>query len=201
MNIDERRRALAIRDALAAEAARRNPETLSNFGSDTGGLLPGASSEITETAVFFVWDEYGRGQFSNIDKIFLRWVDSELVEYSPHPDTPFSFTDSSGTTVTPGRMLTDGGTIPPFATGISGIRRWSYGPAFIVHDWEYSLRHCDRLPAGRDREHVDRTMMEGVKTLMLDGAVPQSKRHFWQIQKALSVFAGDYWNSGAPCGL
>jgi hypothetical protein len=53
-----------------------------------------------------------QGEFANVERIILRWERPDWFEYLPDPEAPFSFTRASGEVVTPGRMLTDGGSIP-----------------------------------------------------------------------------------------
>jgi len=47
-------------------------------------------------------------------------------------------------TIRPGAMFTDGGSIPQAVRGWAGFSPWGYGPAYIVHDWLFIARHCNR---------------------------------------------------------
>lgn len=152
-----------------------------------------------------VWDDYNTGTFQNIDNIFLRWISStaplRLQEYVPDKTAPFSFTASDGRTIEPGRFLTDGGSIPDIGVLYSGIDRFGYLPAYLIHDWEYALHHCDRLDVSISRADADRALLEALKTMMTVGLIPESRRDFWRIETALGNFSGMYWNAKTPCSL
>lgn len=209
--IAARLRNLQRRDALAENLLGKQGEILEREldekletaarSQSEGGLQPSGIRDL------FVWDDYQTGSFKNIESIHLRWVGGEasahrLLEYIPDKDLPFSFTDAKGARITPERFLTDGGTIPSFATVVSGIDRFGYLPAYLLHDWEYVLHHCNRLPPDRDQERVDSAMMEALKTMMVEGRVAESRRNFWRIETALKNFAGSYWNNEeAECSL
>ncbi len=171
------------------------------YKAATDHLSLQAEGEVGAQGLIFAWGDYGTGTFQNLGNIRLIWHPHNIMEYIPDDNAPFTFTDTSGHTTTPGRFFTDGGSVPSFATGVSGITRWLYGPAFLAHDWEYSLKHCDRLPEHRTRDRVDRSMMEAIKTLMADNIVEESRGDFWAIQKALAVFSGLYWNADTDCSL
>lgn len=206
MDKDARLTNLALRDRLAREHLGAAGERLERLMAERleARMQEAAPPDGTgEEGIFdlFVWNDFATGTFHNLDRIHLRWAGRELMEYRPDRDAPFAFTDATGHRIEPGPFLTDGGTIPSFATGVSGITRWGYGPSFLIHDWEYSLKHCDRLPPGRDRERVDAALLEALKTLMVEGEVDENRRHFWKIETALANFAGAYWNADTPCSL
>lgn len=155
---------------------------------------------------WWVWDDYTPGSFENIGTIRLTWVDGEaavegLMLYTPDPQAPFSFVDHSGLRITPGAFLTDSGSIPGWATSLTGIEKTGYLPAYLIHDWEYALHHCKRLGSDRTRAAVDETLFEGVKTLMVSGAVPEHRRNLWRIKTAVQNAGWAYWNAEADCGV
>ena len=159
----------------------------------------------TTSGLFYVWEDYRTGAFENIENIQLRWVSGELakqrlLEYTPHESAPFRFKTHDDRVITPKKFLTDGGTIPAFATVISGIDRFAYLPAYLIHDWEYVLKHCDQIGEVTQNQ-ADTALMEALKTLMTTGQVSESKGDFWAIQKAIGLFAGAYWNADTPCSL
>ena len=214
MNLRERLADLAQRNLIATQQFGPQGEKLKSAVDDKltafmrlseKGLdptAPGAKGLLD----FFIWDDYRVGRLENIQNISLRWLSGEaaenrLFEFIPDPAAPLSFVTSDGRKITPGRFLTDGGTIPDFATAISGIDRFTYLPAYLVHDWEYSLHHCKRLAPEITREHADRALLEALKTMMTTGLVRESRNDFWAIQTALETFSGRYWDADTPCSL
>lgn len=214
MDLEKRLEDLRQRDAIAREVfGDRGTKLRALLDSHTDSAIEGigAAGGVPEAQVegffsWWVWDDYGIGTFENIDNISLRWIGGEagaqgVMAYEPVPDAPFSFTDTTGHKITPGAFLTDGGSIPAFAETVTGIDPRGYLPAYLVHDWEYSLHHCRTLDTARDRARVDAAMMEALKTIMTDGTVAEKKRHFWAIKTALENFASLYWDADTPCSL
>lgn len=214
MSIEKRLEDIRMRNAIARQVfgdrGARLREMLDDH-ADTmldGMEAPGAVPEAPVEGIFnwWIWDDFGTGRFENIDRIALRWVGGEagaagIMAYEPDPNAPFSFTDTTGHTITPGAFLTDGGSIPAFAETVSGIDPRGYLPAYLVHDWEFTLHHCGQLDPARDRARVDAALMEAIKTMMSDGTVSQKKRHFWAIKTAIENFSRLYWDADTPCSL
>jgi hypothetical protein len=63
-------------------------------------------------------------------------------------------------------LVTDGGTVHPLLQAASGITRWKYGPAFVVHDksWEMDMT----LGESAD------LLAEAIKTMMVTGRVREN---------------------------
>lgn len=76
----------------------------------------------------------------------VRWVKNDYFLFLPDKDDPFTFVRSDGTTIRPGPMYTDGGSIPRFLWGVEGYSPWGYAPAYIVHDWLFEAHHCGYAP-------------------------------------------------------
>ena len=108
---------------------------------------------------------------------------------------------SDGRRIVPDRFLTDGGTVPDFATVVSGIDRYGYLPAYLIHDWEYVLHHCAALTPDVTQEKADRALLEALKTMMTTGLITESRQDFWAIETALGNFAHLYWEADTPCSL
>lgn len=86
--------------------------------------------------------------------LFVMWVgeggrtgDGEFL-FVPDPNNPltFTWTNRQGATrqVRPEMMYTDGGSIPKIAQVFNGFGPWGYAPAYMIHDWLYTARHCNR---------------------------------------------------------
>jgi len=200
---------LAQRDRIAREALGEKGEKLKDAIEQRRGAggHPGApEAEIRGVFDWYVWDEYATGTFENVESIKLRWISGDsakarLLEYAPDPAAPFAFVTSDGRRIAPGPFLTDGGTIPDAATLVSGIDRFGYLPAYLIHDWDYVLHHCGQLPPEVTREAADRALLEALKTMMTGGLITESRYDFWAIKTALEKFAASYWNADTPCSL
>ncbi|RIA56826.1 hypothetical protein [Dichotomicrobium thermohalophilum] len=201
---------LALRDRIAREALGANGEKLKDAiaekerGERERTGVPEA--EIKGIFDWYVWDEYATGAFENVESINLRWVSGDsakarLLEYVPDPVAPFAFTTSDGRRIKPGRFLTDGGTVPDAATLVSGIDRFGYLPAYLIHDWDYVLHHCGQLPPEVTQAAADRALLEALKTMMTGGLISESRKDFWAIKTALERFAASYWDADTPCSL
>lgn len=86
--------------------------------------------------------------------LFVMWVgeggalgDGKFV-FVPNPAAPLTFTtvDSAGRAqvIRPEMMYTDGGSIPKIGQVFNGFGPWGYAPAYMVHDWLFVARQCNR---------------------------------------------------------
>jgi hypothetical protein len=133
-----------------------------------------------------------QGVFANVERIHLRWERPDWFEYLPDPEAPFSFTRASGEVVTPGRMLTDGGSIPRWFWVKESLSPWCHVPAFLLHDWEFDVHH--QGGSAKSFEAVRDTMTEALKTLMEMGITPKSESDFRVIYAGISSWiAKDVW--------
>lgn len=80
--------------------------------------------------------------------LFVMWVgeggssgDGRFL-YVPNPRDPLTFVRDNGTSIQPGMMYTDGGSIPRPAQLFTGFSPWGYAPAYMVHDWIFHARQC-----------------------------------------------------------
>lgn len=130
-----------------------------------GVLLLGACSDP------FAWERLEPGQFSG--RVQLEWVAPDLFLFEPAADRPLRFTRKRGETIAPGRMLTDGGSIPRPLWAFRSYSPWGYGPAFIVHDWLFVAHHCG-LPPPYTLEDAALVMGEAIRTLVEKAGGPQA---------------------------
>ena len=90
------------------------------------------------------------GTFSG--SLFVMWVDEGGPSgdgnflFVPDPEDPLIFRRSNpgnpGALIRPGLMYTDGGSIPKIAQVFKGLSPWGYAPAYMIHDWIFTARHC-----------------------------------------------------------
>ncbi len=146
------------------------------------------------------FDDFPIGEFINMENIRLRWLNEKWFEFIPNDVAPFGFKRSSGEIIHPGRFYTDGGSIPRVFWPKKGLSPWEYGPAYVIHDWEFDLHHCDQ--STKAFEEVRDTMMEAVRTLMESDLTTKRKWVFSRIYDGIDSFvARNIWNNNPGCTL
>ena len=97
----------------------------------------------------------------------VRWYRPDLFVYTPEATAPLRFTRSTGETIQPLEMYTDGGSIPRVLWVFRNYSPWGYGPAFVIHDWLFHVNNC-HLPGYPAYSLGDaaKVMSEVMKTLM-----------------------------------
>jgi len=132
-------------------------------------------------------------------KLVVEWIEPDQFIFRPDTAKPLTFTRASGQSITPGEMLTDGGSIPRPLWAIRSYSPWGYAPAFIVHDWLFEMKHCQYL--GYDKFTVDEAaliMSEVMKTMMLDpkrGSVDELTLYA-MYEAVKSPIARNAWDQG-----
>ncbi|MGL4636473.1 MAG: hypothetical protein ACRCWF_10860 [Beijerinckiaceae bacterium] len=113
-------------------------------------LILALTGGLTACATVTPYDDIKVGSFKG--SVIVVWIGEGgssgdgLFVYVPDPDDPLTFSRHSskpiGSVIRPGIMYTDGGSIPPFAQSFNGFSPWGYAPAYMVHDWLFTARHC-----------------------------------------------------------
>ena len=168
------------------------------------GWLPGAtrSTGIGVLAVALallgatVAEPAGAGTFSG--RLELQAERGNRFIYIPDKDSPFTFVTSNNEVIAPQSMYTNGGSIPPVLWLAPGLSPWTYGPAFVLHDWLFRQHHCHY--AGYERvsfEDSARILTEAMDTLEHLGLVPRNPRAVAIITRgAHSRVARVVWDRG-----
>ncbi len=116
------------------------------------------------------------GEFTG--RFSLEWCGPESFNYSPDPTDPFRYIRNTGAgkseIIQPGPMTTNGGSIPAIAQAITGRTSWEYGPAYIIHDWEF-YRHDIDPGFRKSFNQVNLTLAEAIWTLMNKGYLKTEK--------------------------
>jgi hypothetical protein len=140
-------------------------------------------------------------------KLIVQWLEPDKFLFLPDEKKPLRFTRKDGTTVQPGRMLTDGGSIPRPIWILRNYSPWGYAPAFIVHDWLFEMKHCT-IPGYEKYTYRDAAsvMAEVMKTMMENKRVEVDKATLMSMHLAVSSpIAAKFWNEGTcvppPSGL
>jgi hypothetical protein len=139
------------------------------------------------------------GTFSG--KLDVQWDGSNRFIYAPRPGDELTYVTSSGDSITPERMYTDGGSIPRLLWGFSGLSPWDYGPAYVIHDWLFERKHC-RYPGWTNVsfEQSGNILAEGLKTLMASGTVEVNPEALVLIRAGvLTPTARRIWDDDSRC--
>ncbi len=181
------RKALAHKYALPDALLSPAPPTRDHVRGKAQGR--GAEPAGIETRKFY--PDFPIGRFE--DQPRLIWVAPELFLHEPQTAKPFRFVRANGETIAPGRMFTDGGSIPRVLWSIPNFSPWTYGPAFLIHDWLFDLHHCGQDT--RSFEAVRDIMLEGPRTLMETGVCKMNRLVFDLIYAGIdSLVARAIWD-------
>ena len=116
------------------------------------------------------------GEFAG--RFSLEWSGPDSFQYHPDPTDPFRYIRNKGSGKTeiiqPGPMATDGGSIPIIAQVMTGRTPWEYGPAYMIHDWEF-YRHDVDPSFKKTFNQVNLTLAEAIWTLMNNGYLNYKK--------------------------
>lgn len=151
--------------------------------------------------------------------LFVMWVDEGghsgdgTFLFVPDPGNPLTFhrhaTTSPGAVVRPAMMYTDGGSIPKVAQMFNGLSPWGYAPAYMIHDWLFTARHC-LLDGTPDERHLALSdvsfeesaaiLGEAIRTLVASGQVKPNDLAGWTITRAVeTLVARNLWDKPGAC--
>lgn len=150
---------------------------------------------FTNYAHAFDYESIRPGRLSG--KLIVQWIEPDVFLFIPDTQQPLTFTRSNGTSIKPGRMLTDGGSIPRPLWAFRSYSPWGYAPAFIVHDWLFHMQKCklEGFQAWSLETSAD-VMAEIIKTMMESGKVEKDSQTVQLMHAAVSSrFAKQYWES------
>ena len=144
------------------------------------------------------YDSFPVGTLSG--KLVVQWIEPDKFIFLPDKDVPLTFTRSNGDKIVPGRMITDGGSIPRPLWILRSYSPWGYAPAFIIHDWLFAMKQCRIEGYARyDHEQAATILAEVMKTMMELKKVERDTLTLLSMYAAVnSSIAEDLWNNG-PC--
>lgn len=143
------------------------------------------------------WQQTSTGQLKG--KLVIEWINQDEFLFIPDPAQPLVFTRASGEVIKPEAMYTDGGSIPVALRAVKSYSPWGYAPAFIVHDWLFSIKQCKLT--GHDKLTLDdaaNVLAEVLKTVMENPKYggPNKLVHYSMYEAVRSSVAKDYWENG-----
>jgi hypothetical protein len=140
---------------------------------------------------------YPIGQFKNIARARLKWVEPNSFEFIPKQNAAFEFVRSNGDRVIPENFFTDGGSIPRLLRWSDELDPFGSLPAYLLHDWEFDLDHCERTT--KSFKDVNSTLMEALRTLMELGIIQYNAFVFWMIETGVNSWvARAAWDRQFP---
>ena len=153
-------------------------------------LMLGGCSDIT-------WQRTSPGQLKG--KLVIEWISQDEFLFLPDPSQPLSFKRANSEVIVPEAMYTDGGTIPVALRAVKSYSPWGYAPAFIIHDWLFTMKQC-KLP-GHEKltlEESATVLAEVLKTVMENPKYggPNKLVHYSMYEAVRSNVAKDYWDNG-----
>lgn len=148
------------------------------------------------TAMGASYEEFHVGSLKG--KLIVQWWEPDKFVFLPDKDDPLTFKRSNGEAITPGRMFTDGGSIPRPLWIFRNYSPWGYAPAFIVHDWLFQMKHCGMPGNDKYTHEIAATVMaEVMKTMMETKKVDTAKLTVLAMYEAVdSDVAKTYWDNG-----
>lgn len=128
--------------------------------------------------------------------LLIQWIGEDRFIFVPDPVNPLRFRTSTNREITPGRMYTDGGSIPRIFWSAKGFSPWGYGPAYMIHDWLFHQHRCklDVPPARFTMLEANVALDEAIAVLMASRKVTDNRRARNLIKWAVDNFAADAWN-------
>lgn len=131
-------------------------------------------------------------------RLLVEWIEPDLFIFTPDEAEPLRFVrQNSKEPIQPGKMYTDGGSIPRAFWVLRSYSPWGYAPAFIVHDWLFEMKHC-KLPGYEryDLETAGLVMSEVMKTMMVTKGTPDDLTLYAMHEAVISPAARTAWDTG-----
>lgn len=130
-------------------------------------------------------------------KLIVQWISPDEFIFLPDPADPLTFKRPNGDVIVPGKMYTDGGSIPRPLWALRSYSPWGYAPGFIVHDWLFDMHHC-RLPGHEKYTNSDAAMVlsEIMKTMMVETKEPNAFVLYTIYEAVRSPIAQNLWDHG-----
>ena len=128
--------------------------------------------------------------------LLIQWSDETRFIYVSPTDNPLRFMTRNGREVRPGRMYTDGGSIPRLFWSVKGFSPWGYGPAYVLHDCLYHRHRCDRdgPPNKFSFEEANEVLDDAIAFLMVTKKVDSNRLARRLIKWAVDNFGQEAWD-------
>jgi hypothetical protein len=127
----------------------------------------------------------------------IEWAGADRFIYRPLASDPVVYA-VGGRRVVPGPMYTDGGSIPRIFWSQRGLSPWTYGPAYIVHDWLFNEHRCGRDGGTWSFDQANAALYDSIAILEQDAKVGETGDAPRLIKLAVDRFGRAAWN-GKDC--
>lgn len=142
-----------------------------------------------------------------VNKPRIDWQKPDWFIYRKEANPGFKFVRYNGDVIVPETILTDGGSVPRLLWASDGYSPWTYGPAYLVHDWLYEANRRG-IPAAKnakgesityDKKQADWIMAEAIKSQMEDKNCDTKveRARMLKIYWAVSRFGHTAWTDQA----
>jgi hypothetical protein len=130
--------------------------------------------------------------------LVIQWSDEKRFIYVVSSEKPMLF-EKNGRQIKPGRMYTDGGSIPRIFWAFRGFSPWGYAPAYVVHDWLFHQHRCqrDQAPNAYTMAEANVILDDIVGILFAQNRVDRNETARGLIKWAVDHYAQGAWNE--PC--
>jgi hypothetical protein len=132
--------------------------------------------------------------------LLIQWNDEKRFIYVVDPQNPLRLELRDGRVIQPGRMYTDGGSIPRVFWSVRGFSPWGYAPAYVLHDWLFHQHRCgtDAAPNNYSFEEANQILDDVIGILFKDNKVQPNEAARGLIKWAVDNFAQQAWQEA--CG-
>ena len=119
-----------------------------------------------------------------VDRFRIDWEKPDSFIYRKDANPGFRFVRHNGEIIEPETILTDGGSVPRILWAREGYSPWTYGPAYLIHDWIYeahrrdmpAAKTADGTPITYTKEQADWIMAEVIKAQMEKETAEQNQK-------------------------
>lgn len=119
-----------------------------------------------------------------VDRFRIDWEKPDSFIYRKDANPGFKFVRHNGEVIVPETIMTDGGSVPRILWAREGYSPWTYGPAYVIHDWIYeahrrnvpAAKKADGTPITYTKEQADWIMAEVIKAQMQKETVEQNRQ-------------------------
>jgi hypothetical protein len=128
-------------EVQANESTTTNTVRLKRYGSRGAAFL---ATLLLAACGTWIHDDIPDGDLSGV--VTIEWDKQDNFIYRPQKNKELSFQPFAwiGTDkrITPKLMYTDGGSVPRAFWNIPGLSPWSFGPAYVIHDYIFAVHRC-----------------------------------------------------------
>jgi hypothetical protein len=128
--------------------------------------------------------------------LLIQWSNETRFIYTPDERDPLLFQTRDGREVRPGRIYTDGGSIPRIFWSAKGLSPWGYGPAYLLHDWLFHQHRCnhDSSPNKYTISEANEVLDDAIGLLMASKKVMENQTARRLIKWAVDKYGKTAWN-------